>query len=109
MAANAISLLTVSLLGCPFVSSKPIPKWDGKLYAGNSKEQEVTRAQANEHIKCSDPKFDAMTCMSYRDLEKFYETYVEGCKVWKEVYIMVRPQDQIRTSSPFVGDKNGTE
>lgn len=60
-----------------------IPRWDGKLYAGSSGVDGVERRQEHETVKCADPKFDDMVCMSYADLEAFYSTYVLGCKEWK--------------------------
>lgn len=99
----SLSVLCALLLsGCP---STPIPKWMGKIYAGNSKEAEITRKQGDEHIKASDPKFDKFACMTYVDLESFYQTYILGCKVWKGGAEMIRPQDQMLNSSPFVEKK----
>jgi len=91
-------LIFLLIVGC---KAAPIPKWGGKFYAGNSKESEITRAQDDEHIKTNDPAFDKYVCMSYVDLESFYKLYVLGCKTWKHGPEMVRPQDQLVSSSPF--------
>lgn len=72
------SSLVVIFAGCP---GKP-PKWDGKLWAADSSDQTIKRAQENQAIKCSDPAFDDYICMSYADFKLFYNTYVLGCKKW---------------------------
>lgn len=100
----SLCVVTTSFLlaGCPFfTSTKPIPKWYGKIYAGDSKQQALVRKQENEVIKTDDPRFDSFVGMSYSDLESFYATYVLGCKVWKQQGEMIRPQDQINLSSPW--------
>lgn len=70
-----ICLITVSCRGT-------IPRWEGKIYAGDSATASIQRAQAGEVIKCSAPEFDQMLCMTGSDFKSFYETYVLGCQKW---------------------------
>lgn len=79
-----VSLLLLGASNC----TAPIPKWDGDIYAGKSKQDAIVRAQANEVIKCADPAFDAYLCMSYADFQSFYATYVLGCEKWKPGQMM---------------------
>ncbi len=72
--------LILSLSGCV---SQP-PKWDGKIYAGDSATKSIQRAQAGEAIACDDPAFDDYLCISGADFQKFYETYVLGCAKWRK-------------------------
>jgi hypothetical protein len=75
------------LLGITSCTSGPIPKWDGKLWAGDSKNAGITRSQesdpAQKTIKANDPRFDDYVAMSYGDFRLFMATYVYGCKTWK--------------------------
>lgn len=75
-----VTLLILSINGC---SSGPIPRWDGKIWAGDSQRQSIRRSQANEEIKASDPEFDKYLAISYSDFRSFYDTYVLGCKEWR--------------------------
>lgn len=59
-----------------------IPRWDGKIYAGDSANAGISRKQSNEVIRCDSPAIDEMLCMSGADFKSFYETYVLGCKTW---------------------------
>lgn len=59
------------------------PQLKPTLYAGDSANQGISRKQANETIKCTDPKMDDMVCMSYKDLECNFQVYVLGCAKWK--------------------------
>jgi len=59
-----------------------IPRWDGKIYAGDSANAGVSRKQSEEIIRCDSPAIDEMLCMSGVDFKSFYETYVLGCKTW---------------------------
>ena len=64
----------------------PVPKWDGKIWAGKSKLGGIIFTHAdgkNELIKASDPRFDDFLAMSYGDFTKFISTYVQGCAKWK--------------------------
>ena len=85
-------LLLISIGGC---SHGSIPRWDGKLYAGDSKRVGVTRAQSEEFISASDPKFDGGLWMSYADFRSFYSTYVLGCKEWWGGTSMMGPQEAL--------------
>ncbi len=73
-------ILSLSLSSC---GGAKIPVWAGKIYAGTSKDVAITRAQDKESIACKDVKFDEFMCISYKDFESFYSTYVLGCKEWK--------------------------
>lgn len=60
------------------------PKWDGKLWAGDSAKAGITRTQENQTIQCQAPAMDGYICMSYEDMNSFYKTFVLGCKVWRK-------------------------
>lgn len=84
---NQTVLLLLVLLNSS--CSTPIPKWDGKLYAGDPAHDGVTRAQANETISCQAPEFNQMICMTMADFRSFYATYVLGCKDWQSGMLMM--------------------
>lgn len=75
-----LSLLLLLINSC---SSGQLPKWSGEIWAGDSKNAGITRAQANQTIKATDPAFDKYLAISYDDFRSFYATYVLGCKEWK--------------------------
>lgn len=63
------------------------PKWDGKIYAGDSKKVGLSRdnpGQPPEFIPANSPAFDGYMAMSYADFKSFYETYVLGCNDWSQ-------------------------
>lgn len=79
--------------------SQPIPKWEGKIWAGDSATSSIQRKQDNEAIACANGAFDDYMCMSYADFQSFYETYILGCKEWntslplmssKEAYALLK-------------------
>lgn len=76
----AISLWLV-IGGC---SHGEIPKWEGKLYAGDSQKGGISRAQDAEFISAKDAQFDEFIAMSYDDFKSFYSVYVLGCKEWRK-------------------------
>lgn len=59
-----------------------IPRWDGKLYAGDSANSGISRKQSGEIIRCDAPEVDTFICMSGDDFKSFYETYILGCRQW---------------------------
>ena len=61
-----------------------IPRWEGKIYAGDPDRGAVVRRQAGEVVSCRDPRFKAHMSMTYVDFESFYRTYVLGCKKWPQ-------------------------
>lgn len=78
-----IPSLSLSLLGAASCQTAP-PKWDGKIWAGDSATGSIQRAQAGEAIACHEVAFNGYLCISGADFQKFYETYVFGCKEWKK-------------------------
>lgn len=60
------------------------PTWNGKLYAGDSLQGAIVRAQSNETIYCDTPLFDDYVCLSYSDYKDFIRIYVDGCAMWKD-------------------------
>lgn len=90
------SLAILLLLGITSCTTGPIPRWDGKLWAGDSARGGITRAQetdpARRTIPANDPRFDDYVALSYEDFRSFVATYVYGCKQWKEGVSMMTPQ-----------------
>lgn len=83
-------ILLLSISSC---AGGPIPKWDGKLWAGDSSRAGLARAQDAEggFIAAADPRFDDYIAMSYEDFRSFMSTYVEGCAKWKQGVEMMDP------------------
>jgi hypothetical protein len=94
---SILSLLSLSLsltsTGC--ISTKPVPKWEGKLWAGDSERAAIRRSQSNEEILASDPRFDGFLAMTYADFRSFYATYVLGCKQWRQGIKMMGPREAL--------------
>lgn len=84
-------ILLASLSGC--AHNKPIPNWDGKIWAGDASRASIRRAQAGEEIPASDPRFDSYVAISYDDFTSFYSTYVLGCEKWKKGLTMMSAQE----------------
>lgn len=59
-----------------------IPRWEGKIYAGDSGNAAISRAQSNEVISCASPEVDKFICMTGDDFKSFYDTYILGCRQW---------------------------
>lgn len=78
------SLLILTLLSITSCSHGDIPKWGGKIWAGDSKKIGIARAQDAEFIAASDPAFDQYLAISYADFRSLFATYVQGCKTWKK-------------------------
>lgn len=98
---NASLLLIVLLSGCRGVP----PAFDGKIWAGDSATTSIQRAQDNEAISASDPKFDSYLCMSGQDFKKFYETYILGCEKWKAGLPMMSDQEALSAARLILRDK----
>lgn len=86
-----IPVLSLSLLGA--TCHQQIPRWDGKIWAGDSASSSIQRKQAGEAIACSDGAFDGYLCISGPDFQKFYETYVLGCAKWRDGLPMMTAQE----------------
>lgn len=80
---SRLILAVMLLVGATSSSCRTsIPRWDGKLYAGDSANSGISRKQSNEVIRCDAPEIDAYICMSGDDFKSFYDTYILGCKQW---------------------------
>jgi hypothetical protein len=73
--------------------TQPIPRWSGKIWAGDSATSSIQRAQDVQAIGCNEAVFDNYLCMSYADFQTFYETYVLGCKKWDKDLERMSPQE----------------
>lgn len=82
-----VSVGILTLLVVPACKGK-IPKWDGHLWAGDSANGAIARAQEGVIIPCRDPAFDQFVCMTYADFESFVNTYIKGCKRWHSSEMM---------------------
>lgn len=75
-----------------------VPVWDGKIYAGDSKKEGLSRNNPNqppEFISAIDPHFDDFMAMTYADFKSFYATYVLGCKDWGTSQVLAPIQQSI--------------
>lgn len=82
---SLILVLSSLLLGMTSCST-PVPKWEGKIWAGSSKDAGIVRRQAGEVIRADDPAFDdyiAIKAQGDDGFEGFVKTYVYGCEKWK--------------------------
>lgn len=67
--------------------NQQIPRWEGEIWAGKPSLGAIVRAQANDVILATDPQFKDFMAMRWKGpngFEGFYETYVLGCKEWKQ-------------------------
>lgn len=67
-------------LGC----NSTTPQLHPHLYAGDSVNDGISRAQNHELILCKAPEMDDMVCMHYKDLQCNFQVYVLGCDKWKQ-------------------------
>lgn len=72
------------------VSTK-IPEWHGKIWAGSNCIRDerpcvagVERRQEDQAIRADEEEFEKGLWLSYEDFDAFIETYIGGCKVWKD-------------------------
>ena len=73
--------LSGSLYACR--GSVRVPEFNGKIYKGDSKSASIVRAQANESIPASDPRFDEFRCLPRYDLKTIFEI-IQSCEKWPE-------------------------
>lgn len=81
------------LLGITSCASGPVPKWDGKIYMGDSAKDGVTHGETNEFISARDPAFDQGVWISRSDMRSFYDTYVLGCEKWRSGIKFMSPME----------------
>jgi hypothetical protein len=77
--------LSLALLSCR--GTQQIPRWEGKIYAGDPDERAMVRRQAGEVIPADSEAFRGLMGMKWQGpdgFEGFYRTYVLGCKEWKQ-------------------------
>lgn len=90
-----IILFLPFLGGCPKKGQNQ-PVYSPYLYAGDSERGGITRAQSNEHISATDPKFDGFVCTKYESLACLKRTYIDNCKEFKKAVVDcsdLEPQD----------------
>jgi hypothetical protein len=64
-----VMLTAILISGCQHkVALIPRPACNWKLWAGDSADSSVTRAQDGKSVKCSDPAFDSYICLTRADL-----------------------------------------
>lgn len=99
-------ILLLSLSACV---SGPTPRWDGKIWAGDSARSSIRRAQENAEIKAGDPAFDNYMAMSYEDFRSFYSTYVLGCAQWRQGIQMMGADEALQRFSIAMKDLQDAE
>jgi hypothetical protein len=67
-------------LMCPGCAT-PLPSIDIQTWAGDSKTGSIVRSQEEMQLKCSDPLFNEMVCITYEDMKKIYLT-LPKCRSW---------------------------
>lgn len=77
----AILSLSLSVSSCGHGGGGVMPALDIKLYAGSPARGGIERAQDNEVLTCTDPRFNQYACLSYADLRKIYAT-LQRCESW---------------------------
>lgn len=102
------TFLILSLYGCGTVS-KPIPKWDGKIWAADSSRSSIRRSQESEEIKANDPLFDSYMAMTYQDFRSFYATYILGCEKWRDGIQMMDATEALQRYSIAMKDLQDAE
>lgn len=78
---NPLILTLLVLSSC----SGPQLNWNGTIYVGSSKDEAVIGKVDGQPIvvKCSDPKFDSMTCTDdIKGLINAYDALIKSCKKW---------------------------
>lgn len=83
MVNKALILVPLLIASTEKGCEKQIPKWNGKIFAGNSISGTIDRAQDHEQISCLDRQFDNYLCISKKDYDCFVNIYIAGCKEWK--------------------------
>lgn len=77
-----LALLCIGLgsgmIGCNHPDMPPI---DVTFWAGDSAKGGITRSQDHVTLLATDPKFDEMACLTYKDVQKLYSTMLT-CKDW---------------------------
>ena len=91
------SLSSLLLASCV---SGPVPKWDGKIWIGRSKQVGIIFTDSdgkNEVVRADDPRFNDYIAMTSDVFKALIVTYVQGCKQWKPgVRMMTASQANMR-------------
>lgn len=93
-------LLLSSLLSC---GHGPVPRWDGKLWAGDSKRAGITRSQTQEHIDAVDPQFDDFVAVTYADFRKLF-VIIQSCQQWPKGMQMMSAEEALDRMSILMTD-----
>lgn len=102
LATLLVLMTSFVILSCESCATKP-PEYHGEFWAGWPDTASIVRTQEDKEIRCDDPIFREFTCFTYDDLELFYETYVQGCAVWKKD---VDPLREKLKDCPVINRKN---
>lgn len=85
---SLLTLVTAFLfIGC----TKEIPKWSGTIWAADSSDQSIKRAQDNQKIETKDPRFDDYAAISYQDLGCMYSQLIDNCVQWRSMVPECKP------------------
>jgi hypothetical protein len=90
-------ILSLSLMGSLLLGScgsGPVPRWDEPIWAGDSKRGGITRAQANQHISCSDPAFDDYVAVRYDGLRELFAIML-SCEKWPKGMKMMSAKEAL--------------
>lgn len=91
----ALSSLLLGMTSC----STPIPKWEGKIWAGSHQDLGIVRKQAGEVIRADSPEFDdyiAIKATGPDGFEGFVQTYIHGCAKWKPGVKLIPAYEQVK-------------
>lgn len=103
-----MGVLLPLLLGNSNCAHKPIPEWNGKIYAHDGAGN-IVRKQAGEVISCESSEAKKQMAMTWNDFQSFYETYVLGCKEWKNGIKMMDAIESWTRLNAVISERHDSE
>jgi hypothetical protein len=76
MGITVLLILLIFIEGCK-TAAPQLTQEDVYLWAGDSKSIAISRSQFNLLLYCTDPEFDNYVCMTYDELERFFNRLQE--------------------------------
>ncbi len=86
--------ILLSLLSCRSTDKLPgenAPSYKPEIFAGDSANGGITRAQSNQFISAQDPEFDNYFAVHANTMSCIFQTYVNNCERFKKQRVDCKP------------------
>lgn len=94
MGSKLLSIAVLFMIGCKSGDKLPgenAPTYKPKIFAGDSVNGGITRAQSNEFVSAVDPEFDKYLAVHQDTMSCIFQTYVNNCERFKKQQVDCKP------------------